>query len=349
MKKISFNRYGFVFSALLITVIICGCQTVYDTLPYMPEYPEPTREFDTSAIIEYYPVDNKAVDGIFINKLAECQYKNVIKGTHYLKTPPESVKILDVISSKHTVYNCENGKYLDTRVLVMVRNPGVIWENRLRYSEPRYFQAFSQTVINSEEKAVIDEIYLNNVVKAVDNLFRIAEFRQALEPQVKSSFAGTFANKADEYWAKSKYYQTGENENLFEAARFALMAAEDGNVEAAKYFADNALYTTVFGKTSDFLRFVENMAAAGNASAQNRLGLLFLNGEIVQQNHLLAFYWFKKAADSGLPVAIFNVGYCYEYGKGIEKNLAEAFLWYRKAADKGFGAAIVKLRTYKKL
>ncbi|MBR2722693.1 MAG: sel1 repeat family protein [Lentisphaeria bacterium] len=346
MKNTYLFKMALKFLPLLIMVIMCGCVTTYDQLPYMPQYPALEQQFDTSAIIEYNSLKSSKIDKMFLAKLAECKYNNLISGTHYRGQVPKDVRVLDIISCVNKVYNCENGKFLDTRILVMVRKSGVIWENRLRYPTPRYFQAFSQTQITSDERKIVDEIYTANAENAINNLFTIPEFRQALEPE-KNNIEVKFADTPQGYWEKSKYYQSGKNKDLYEAARYALLAAEGGIKEAANYFADNALYTPVIGKTADYVRFVENMANSGNPSAQNRLALMYLNGDIIHQNQYLAFYWFKKAADSEMPVALYNVGHCYEYGKGVKKNLPEAFFWYRKAADKGFQSAIIRLRSFK--
>jgi Sel1 repeat len=48
--------------------------------------------------------------------------------------------------------------------------------------------------------------------------------------------------------------------------------------------------------------------------------------------------WFRKAADQGIAVAQFNLGYFFEYGHGVigvEQDDAEAARWYRKAAKQG--------------
>ena len=70
--------------------------------------------------------------------------------------------------------------YLESRVIVMVRLPGEHTENGLQYPTPRYFQAFAQKNIGENQASQSDwEETLNT---AVENLFTIEDFRQALEP-----------------------------------------------------------------------------------------------------------------------------------------------------------------------
>lgn len=48
-----------------------------------------------------------------------------------------------------------------------------------------------------------------------------------------------------------------------------------------------------------------------------------------------SFASFKRAAEGGIPEAMYNMGNCYYYGTGVSKNPKEAFLLYKKAADEG--------------
>ncbi len=55
----------------------------------------------------------------------------------------------------------------------------------------------------------------------------------------------------------------------------------------------------------------------------------------IPKNETKAFYWYKKAAESGKPDAMRMLGYYYEYGKGTNKDLEKAKFWLKKAADLG--------------
>ena len=80
-------------------------------------------------------------------------------------------------------------------------------------------------------------------------------------------------------------------------------------------------------------------AAAGDAESAFYLGNEYFYGENRAANYTLAAYWYKKAAEKGIPEAQFNYGSCLEAGRGVAKNLSDAFSWYRKAADQDFEPA----------
>jgi TPR repeat protein len=73
----------------------------------------------------------------------------------------------------------------------------------------------------------------------------------------------------------------------------------------------------------------------GSAYAMNRLGLMYDNGEHVEEDLAEAFHWYELAAEAGLPVAMGNVGNMYEYGDGTGQDYQQALAWYRKGADAG--------------
>ena len=49
----------------------------------------------------------------------------------------------------------------------------------------------------------------------------------------------------------------------------------------------------------------------------------------------LAFAWYRRAADAGMPDAEFNVAVMLDSGRGVPPDLAEAAVWYARAATHG--------------
>ncbi len=49
----------------------------------------------------------------------------------------------------------------------------------------------------------------------------------------------------------------------------------------------------------------------------------------------LAFAWYRRAADAGMPEAEFNVAVMLDSGRGVRPDLAEAAIWYARAATHG--------------
>jgi TPR repeat protein len=84
-------------------------------------------------------------------------------------------------------------------------------------------------------------------------------------------------------------------------------------------------------------------AEGGSAYAQNRLALMYDNGEHVAEDEAQAFAWFRRAAEGGLPIAMGNVGNMYELGDGVTQDYAQALDWYRKGADAGDDFSMLNL------
>ncbi|MBE6388728.1 MAG: sel1 repeat family protein [Lentisphaerae bacterium] len=82
-------------------------------------------------------------------------------------------------------------------------------------------------------------------------------------------------------------------------------------------------------------------ARQGDAVSQLALGGEFFYGKNRKANIALALYWFRKAADNGLPEAQYNFGLCLLKGWGCEKNPAAAFRYLQKAVDKQVDKAAV--------
>ena len=86
------------------------------------------------------------------------------------------------------------------------------------------------------------------------------------------------------------------------------------------------------------LKLWKPLADQGDARAQYNLGLMYRNGNGIQDD-VEAAKWFRKAAENGDIKAQHNLGMMYTYGEGVEQDYAEAVKWYRKAADKGYAMA----------
>ncbi len=80
---------------------------------------------------------------------------------------------------------------------------------------------------------------------------------------------------------------------------------------------------------------VRRAAEQGDAVNQNLLGVLYKDGEGVEQNDEEAVAWFRKAAEQGNASAQNNLGWMYDEGRGVPQSDTEAVSWYRKAAEQG--------------
>ena len=90
-------------------------------------------------------------------------------------------------------------------------------------------------------------------------------------------------------------------------------------------------------------------ADEGDASAQNRLGLLYDEGVGVPQNSRQAKEWFEKAAKQGRAGAQVNLGTLYLHGDGAPQSAHMALFWFERAAAQRYALAFAKLgRMYER-
>jgi hypothetical protein len=97
------------------------------------------------------------------------------------------------------------------------------------------------------------------------------------------------------------------------------------------------------------LNSLRKSAEAGDASAQNALGLLYYEGKGVSQNYRQAKEWFEKAAEQGHAGAQVNLGTLYLHGDGAPQSARTALLWFERSAAQRDALAFAKLgRMYER-
>ena len=84
---------------------------------------------------------------------------------------------------------------------------------------------------------------------------------------------------------------------------------------------------------------VRQAAEQGLAMAQYNLGYRYANGRGVLEDDAEAVRWYRIAAEQGLASAQFSLGYMYANGEGVPEDDAEAVRWYRMAAEQGLASA----------
>ncbi len=81
------------------------------------------------------------------------------------------------------------------------------------------------------------------------------------------------------------------------------------------------------------------MAEQGFAPAQFNLGVMYENGEGVDQDYKTAIKLYRQAAEQGYAAAQYNLGVMYRYGEGVAQDYKQAVKWYRQAAEQGVARA----------
>ena len=75
---------------------------------------------------------------------------------------------------------------------------------------------------------------------------------------------------------------------------------------------------------------------SGEAGGCFGLGLLYKNGQGVNQDYQKAAQLYQKACDSGEAVGCFGLGFLYQSGQGVRQDFSTAKQYYGKACDLGF-------------
>ena len=88
------------------------------------------------------------------------------------------------------------------------------------------------------------------------------------------------------------------------------------------------------------MALLEKAAGQGHAYAMFSLGEMY----IMREEHEHAVKWLTKAAEAGLPNAMYNLGCMLDEGVGVAApDCPAAAGWFRRAADAGVGEAAVNL------
>jgi TPR repeat protein len=128
-------------------------------------------------------------------------------------------------------------------------------------------------------------------------------------------------------------YQQGDYET---ALRVWRPLAEEGYANAQHNLG--LMFENGEGIQEDFAeaaKWYRLAAEQDDAYAQLNLGKLYDNAKGVPLNHVEAVKWYRFAALQDYAPAQRNLGYAYHAGQGVAQDYAEAMKWYRKAADQG--------------
>lgn len=67
-------------------------------------------------------------------------------------------------------------------------------------------------------------------------------------------------------------------------------------------------------------------AETGDAIARNNLGLMYANGEGIQQNYAEVVLWYRLAAEQGYINVQSSLEFMPGAGRGIERNKSTAYI-----------------------
>lgn len=106
------------------------------------------------------------------------------------------------------------------------------------------------------------------------------------------------------------------------ALGLALAAPAAAEIETARDLMDAGDYTAAMAELLP-------AAQAGNAEAEELIGVMYASGLGVARDDVRAFEWYLRAAMKGHAGAQSGVGWYYEVGRGLPApDLVRAYMWY---------------------
>jgi len=87
------------------------------------------------------------------------------------------------------------------------------------------------------------------------------------------------------------------------------------------------------------VKYYQQAADQGYATAQCNLGFMYSNGCGVKSDKKLAVRYYQLAASQNYPRAQCNLGYMYNNGYGVEKDKKQALKYYQLSAEQGYYVA----------
>jgi len=161
-----------------------------------------------------------------------------------------------------------------------------------------------------------------------------------------------YSKSAEQGYAESQFkvgwmYEHGEGvtPDIEEAQKWYAMAAAQGHLEAqAKLDSDDdATAAPVFthmdiGPDASY-EDVLPAAEQGNDNARFMLGVMYLNGEVVEQDYRKAGGWFRKTYENPWSLTQSDgrvaMGILYHNGLGVPRDFVKAFYLFEEAANIG--------------
>ena len=106
---------------------------------------------------------------------------------------------------------------------------------------------------------------------------------------------------------------------------------------------DDAIAAYQRGEHATAIPALTAAAETGDPLAQVYLGLAYYNGHGVEENDIVAFTWFWRAAEQGDAEGQYQLAYMYTYGFGIPEGEPDpggkAVEWFTRAAEQGHAEA----------
>ena len=104
-------------------------------------------------------------------------------------------------------------------------------------------------------------------------------------------------------------------------------------VPAARADFNDGVVAYTMGEYQSAYNTMRSLAeTSDHAYAQYYVGMMYLNGQGVEQSYADAGTWFRKAAEHSIPQAQYKLATLYFNGQGVPRDFEYAYAWYSAGA-----------------
>ena len=178
------------------------------------------------------------------------------------------------------------------------------------------------------------------------DLFRKELYDDALETfrPIAEEHIDAAKKVAEIYDLKRNMWQKLSGSSSEDALKWYKKAANLGDPESALKVADATFDGDFKESAALMLRYYQTAAASDlpdRADIYYKIYKIYKDGfkKEIKKDDVQAVKYLRKAAELGLPDAMYDLGECYANGHGIAANSQEALKWINKAADAGHSQA----------
>jgi TPR repeat protein len=97
---------------------------------------------------------------------------------------------------------------------------------------------------------------------------------------------------------------------------------------------NDGVVSYVMGDYDKAFKTMQSLAeTSDHGYAQYYMGMMYMQGQGVEQDYKNAGEWFRKASEKSIPAAQYKLGNLYFKGRGVPKDFEYAYVWFSVGAS----------------
>ncbi len=97
---------------------------------------------------------------------------------------------------------------------------------------------------------------------------------------------------------------------------------------------NDGVISYIMGDYDKAFKVMQSLAeTSDHGYAQYYVGMMYMQGQGVEQDYKNAGKWFRTASEKGIPQAQYKLGDLYLKGRGVPKDYEYAYIWFSVAAS----------------